>query len=140
MPTSIQQNTLTICEISYGAAQEAELHLANRPKSRHVLTGNEFDKYKDYIQKPIEDKNWCEWIEIRIPNPLLKVEKLCVFTKKVTKVFYVYETIWHRKATISDKNLKKIKGSHCLRPCWHKSYSISQKSLSLPFLARSCVG
>ena len=59
MPTSIQQNTLTICEISYGAAQEAVLHFANRPKSRHVLTGDEFDKYKDYIQKPIEDKNWC---------------------------------------------------------------------------------
>ena len=22
---------------------------------------------------------------------------------------------------------KKIKVSHCIRPCWHKSYSLSQK-------------
>ncbi|RMX41276.1 hypothetical protein pdam_00023433, partial [Pocillopora damicornis] len=32
MPTSIQQNTLTICEVSYGPAEEAVLHFANRRK------------------------------------------------------------------------------------------------------------
>ena len=83
------------------------LHFANGRKSPRDLTGDKFYKYKDYVKKPIEDENWCEWIEIRIPNLLLKVKKLCVFGIKVTEVFYVYETIWHRKATISDKNLKK---------------------------------
>lgn len=76
MPTSIKQSTLTICEISYGVTEEAVLHLANRSKPSRVLTGDRFDKYKDYIQKPIEDENWCEKIEIKIPNPLLKVTKL----------------------------------------------------------------
>ena len=76
MPTSIQQNTLTICEVSYGPAEEAVLHFANRRKPPRVLTGDTFDKFKYYIQEPIENENWCEWIEIRIPNPLLKVKKL----------------------------------------------------------------
>ncbi|RMX41275.1 hypothetical protein pdam_00023432, partial [Pocillopora damicornis] len=72
MPTSIQQNTLTICEISYEEAKKAVLHFANGRKSPRVLTGDKFYKYKDYVKKPIEDENWCECIEIRIPNPLLK--------------------------------------------------------------------
>ena len=103
MPTSIQQNTLTICEISYGEAKKAVLHFANGRKSPRVLTGDKFYKYKDYVKKPIEDENWCEWIEIRIPNPLLKVKKLCVFGIKVTEVFYVHETIWHGRARIPNK-------------------------------------
>ena len=76
MPTSIQQNTLTICEVSYGPAEEAVLHFANRRKPPRVLTGDTFDRFKYYIQEPIENENWCEWIEIRIANPLLKVKKL----------------------------------------------------------------
>ncbi|XP_022802296.1 uncharacterized protein LOC111339834 [Stylophora pistillata] len=72
MPISIKQSTLTICEISYGAIKEAVLHFANRRGLSLVLTGQRFDKYKDYIKKPIEDENWCEKIEIRIPNLLLK--------------------------------------------------------------------
>ena len=35
---------------------------------------------------------------------------------------------------------KKIKVSHCIRPCWHKSYSLSQKYFFFPFLARCCIG
>ena len=76
MPTSIQQNTLTICEVSYGPAEEAVLHFANRGKPPRVLTGDIFHKFKYYIQEPRENENWCEWIEIRIPNPLLKVKRL----------------------------------------------------------------
>ena len=103
MPTSIQQNTLTICEISYGAAKNAVLYFANGRKSPRILAGDKFYKYKDYVQKPIEDENWCEWVEIRIPNPLLKVKKLCVFGIKVT----VYETVWHGRARIPNKTWKK---------------------------------
>ena len=103
MPTSIQQNTLTICEISYGAAKNAVLYFANGRKSPRILAGDKFYKYKDYVQKPIEDENWGEWVEIRIPNPLLKVKKLCVFGIKVT----VYETIWHGRARIPNKTWKK---------------------------------
>ena len=81
MPTSIQQNTLTICEVSYGPAQEAVLHFANRRKPPRVLTGDIFHKFKYYIQEPRENENWCEWIEIRIPNPLLKVKKLIAYVR-----------------------------------------------------------
>ena len=109
MPTSIQQNTLTICKISYGEAKKAVLHFANGRKSPRDLTGDKFYKYKDYVKKPIEDENWCEWIEIRIPNLLLKVKKLCVFGIKVTEVFYVYEAIWHGRARIPNKTWKKSK-------------------------------
>ena len=89
MPTSIKQNTLTICEVSYGPAKEAVLHFANRRKPHNVFTGNIFDKFKYYIQNPIDDDNWCERIEIRIPNPLLKVKKktFCVCTIKITEYF-----------------------------------------------------
>ena len=126
MPTSIKQNTLTICEVSYGPAKEAVLYFANRRKPHNVFTGNIFDKFKYYIQNPIEDDNWCERIEIRIPNPLLRVKKnfLRVYNKS-NRVFYVYETIWHGRATISGKKLKKIKGFHFIKPCWHKSHSVS---------------
>ena len=86
MPTSIKQNTLTICEVSYGPAEEAVLHFANRHKSQNTFTGKTFENFKYYIQNSIEDDNWCERIEIRIPNPLLKVKKtFCVCTIKVTE-------------------------------------------------------
>ena len=88
MPTSFIKNTLTICEVSYGPAKAAVLHFANRRKPYYVFTGDTFDNFKYYVQNPIEDDNWCEWVEIRIPNPLLEVKKktFCLCTIKV-KVF-----------------------------------------------------
>ena len=66
---------------------------------------------------------------------IIKGEKTyCVCTIKITEVFYVYETIWHGRATISDKKLKKFKGFHLIKPCWHKSSSLSQNAFLLRFL------
>ena len=94
MPTSFMKNTLTICEVSYGPVKEAVLHFANRRKPCDVFTGDTFDEFKYYVQNPIEDDNWCERVEIRIPNPLLKVKKnfLRVYNKS-NRVFYEYKTI-----------------------------------------------
>ena len=122
--------------MSYGPVKEAELHYHNRRKPARVLTGDKFNKIKKYIERPTENDNWCERIEIRIPNNLLKVKKktFCVCTIKVTEVLYVCETIWYGRATISGKKLKKIKGLHLIKPCWRKSYSLSQTAFFLRFL------
>ena len=61
-------------------------------------------------------------------------ETYCVCVIKITEVFYVYETIWHGGATISDKKLKIFKGFHLIKPCWHKSSSLSQNEFLLRFL------
>ena len=73
MPTSIMQNTLTICEISYGPTKQAVVHFAKRSKPSRVLEEKKFHKIKEYVEKTVEDENWCERIEIKIPNPLLEV-------------------------------------------------------------------
>ena len=74
LPTHIKQNTLTVCEISYGAEREAVIHL-NDPEMKPIkLQENKFDVIKKYIEKPTDDKQWCKKIEIKIPNPLLQVQ------------------------------------------------------------------
>ncbi|KAM7448138.1 hypothetical protein ABFA07_003866 [Porites harrisoni] len=72
LPTSVLQNTLTICEISYGAKREAVIHFGNREKTSLRLGDIKSDTLKQYIQKPTNDKDWCKKIEIKIPNSLLK--------------------------------------------------------------------
>ncbi|KAJ7392751.1 hypothetical protein OS493_010406 [Desmophyllum pertusum] len=72
LPTSIKQNTLTICEISYGVEKEAVVHFSKQSKPSKILKESEFDKIKEYIEKPKEDEHWCERIEIKIPSPFLK--------------------------------------------------------------------
>ena len=74
LPTSIMQNTLTICEISYGSKKEAVIRFAKQDKTPVTLKKSEFDKIREYIQKPIGDEDWCERIEIKIPNLLLQVQ------------------------------------------------------------------
>ena len=73
MPTDIMQNTLTICEISYGRKKQAVIHFAKQGKPSLKLEGEEFGKMQEYVEKPTGDDNWCEKIEIKIPHPLLKV-------------------------------------------------------------------
>ena len=73
LPTSVLQNTLTICEISYGAKREAVIHFGNKEKTSLRLGDIKSDTLKQYIQKPTNDKDWCKKIEIKIPNSLLKV-------------------------------------------------------------------
>ena len=73
MPTCIMQSTLTICEISYGRKKQAVIHFAKRGIPSLKLEGKDFDKIQEYVEKPIDDDNWCEKIEIKIPHPLLKV-------------------------------------------------------------------
>ena len=70
LPTGVLQNTLTICEISYGAKQEAVIHFK---ESSFKLEDTKFDALKQYIENPTNDEDECEKIEIKIPNPLLKV-------------------------------------------------------------------
>ena len=74
LPTSIMQNTLTICEISYGSRKEAVVHFAKQDKMPLRHRESNFDKIWQYIQKPIDDEHRCEKIEIKIPNPLLQVQ------------------------------------------------------------------
>jgi len=71
LPTGFLQNTLTICEISYGAKQEAVIHF--KKSSFKKLEDTKFDALKQYVEKPTDEEDWCEKIEIKIPNPLLKV-------------------------------------------------------------------
>ena len=74
LPTSITQNTLTVCEISYGAKREAVIHF-DKPEIKPIkLQENKFFEIKQYIEKPTDDKQWCKKIEIKIPNPLLQVQ------------------------------------------------------------------
>ena len=74
LPTSIMQNTLTLCEISYGSKKEAVIRFAKQDKTPVILKGSEFDKIREYIQKPRGDEDWCERIEIKMPNLLLQVQ------------------------------------------------------------------
>ena len=73
LPTCITQNTHTICEISHGARKEAVLYFSKPSKPARTINADKFGKIKDYIEKPVEDEHWCEKIEIKIPNTLLKV-------------------------------------------------------------------
>ena len=43
-------------------------------KTPLLLKESKFDKIREYIEKPTDDDQWCNKIEIRIPNPLLKVQ------------------------------------------------------------------
>ena len=73
LPTGVLQNTLTICEISYGAKQEAVIHFGNKEKTSLRLGDIKSDTLKQFIEKPTNDEDWCEKIEIKTPNSLLKV-------------------------------------------------------------------
>ena len=54
------------------------VHFAKRSKPSRVLKEKKFHKIKKYVEKPVEDENRCERIEIKIPNPLLEVTIFCV--------------------------------------------------------------
>ena len=73
LPTGLLENTFTICEISYGAKQEAVIHFARQGTPSLKLRNIKSDTLKQYIEKPTNDKDWCKKIEIKIPNSLLKV-------------------------------------------------------------------
>lgn len=89
LPTSIIQNTHTICEISYGQTKEAVIHFFNTSKPARVLNESKFDKIKRYIEKPVQNEPLCKRIEIKIPNPLLKVQnKICLHQNFRVKITY----------------------------------------------------
>ena len=73
MPISIMQSTHTICEISYAAKKEAVIHFSEHSKPPLKIRESKFGMIKEYIEKSLEDENWCKRIEIKIPNQLLKV-------------------------------------------------------------------
>lgn len=76
MPTGVLQNTLTICEISYGPRKEALIHF-DKPEGVPIrIKEREFDRIKQFIQQPVDGERRCEKIEIKIKNELLKVETL----------------------------------------------------------------
>jgi len=72
LPTCIKQNTHTICEISYGPTKEAVIHFFDTSKPPRILDESKFAKIKRYIEKPVQNEPWCQRIEIKIPNLLLK--------------------------------------------------------------------
>ena len=77
LPTCVLQNTLTICEISYGPRKEAKIHFNKyKPGEEPIrLKGKEFDQMRKYIEQPVDGERRCEKIEIKINNALLKVQK-----------------------------------------------------------------
>ena len=93
LPTSVLQNTLTICEISYGAKQETVIHFARQETPSLILRNIKSDTLKQYIEKPTNDKDWCEKIEIKIPNPLLKVSYKILLNDYGFK-FFLYVLWW----------------------------------------------
>ena len=91
LPTCITQNTHTICEISYGTRKEAVLHFSKASKPVRIIIENTFAEIKDYIETPVEDEHWCKKIEIKIPNPLLKVQKnICLYQRFQGKISYFF--------------------------------------------------
>ena len=62
-----------MCEISYGAKQEAVLHFGNEEKTSRTLGDIKSDTLKQFIEKQTNDEDWCKKIEIKTPNSLLKV-------------------------------------------------------------------
>ena len=91
LPTCITQNTHTICEISYGPTKEAMIHFFNARKPARVLNESKFDKIKRYIETPVQNEPWCKRIEIKIPNPLLKVQnKICLYQTFQRKITYYF--------------------------------------------------
>ena len=76
LPTYVLQNTLTICEISYGPRKEAKIHFDKyKPGEEPIrLKGKEVDLIRKYIEQPVDGERRCEKIEIKINNALLKVQ------------------------------------------------------------------
>ena len=76
LPTSVLQNTLTICEISYGPSKEAKIHFDKyKPGEEPIkLKGKDFDLMRKYIEQTVDGERQCEKIEIKINNALLKVQ------------------------------------------------------------------
>ena len=76
LPTSVLQNTLTICEISYGLRKEAKIHFDKyKPGEEPIrLKGKDFDRMRKYIEQPVDGERRCKKIEIKINNALLKVQ------------------------------------------------------------------
>lgn len=74
MPTGVLQNTLTICEISYGPRKEAVIHFDKPGEAPIRLKGREFDRKREYIEQSVDGERRCKKIEIKIPNALLKVQ------------------------------------------------------------------
>ena len=76
LPTCVLQNTLTICEISYGPMKEATIHFDKyKPGEDPIrLKGKDFDRMWKYIEDPVDGERRCKKIEIKIDNELLKVQ------------------------------------------------------------------
>ena len=76
LPTYVLQNTLTICEISYGPRKEAKVNFDKyKPGEEPIRSkGKEFDLMRKYIEQPVDGERRCEKIEIKINNALLKVQ------------------------------------------------------------------
>ena len=83
LPTSIIQNTYTICEISYGAKRKAVIYFAKPEKTPLKLKYINVNTIKQYIEKQTDDEHEkIEKIEIMIPNPLLEVKLNCLVSRR----------------------------------------------------------
>ena len=77
LPSNIQKETMTTCEISHGSEKEIVLHFSNKSEHKRILKGGNIeDQIKEYIQKSTKDEDWCKKIEIMLPNTLLEVRML----------------------------------------------------------------
>ena len=74
LPTGVLENTLTICEISYGQRKEAKIHFDKPGEEPIRLKKEAFDLMRKYIKQPVDGERRCEKIEITIKNELLKVQ------------------------------------------------------------------
>lgn len=76
LPTCVLQNTLTICEISYGPKKEAKIHFDKyKPGEEPIrLKEKDFHLMREYIVQAVDSERRCEKIEIKINNALLKVK------------------------------------------------------------------
>ena len=76
MPTCVLQNTLKICEISYGPSKEAKIHFDRYKPGEEPITlnGEDLDLMRKYIEQTVDGERRCEKIEIKIDNALLKVQ------------------------------------------------------------------
>ena len=54
--------------------KEPMINFSKPSKPARTLNENKFEKIKECIEKPVEDKPWCKKIEIKIPGLLLRVQ------------------------------------------------------------------
>ena len=102
MPTGVLQNTLTICEISYGRSKEAVIHFDKPEEAPIRIKEKVFDRMQEYIQQPDHGERRCKRIEIKIPNALLKVETLFLGNYRKFKGGDVTDWLKHRLFVILD--------------------------------------